>query len=110
MSIHPKRIQEWMQAAENNRAHELGIEPVIVTPQMVWDSMFTEAPAGLGKSEPISEHKSEKVKELAEKWGLKLETIVATTCPYGDLNQHLSDTANCELGDECVYSGKPVTL
>ena len=58
----------------------------------------------------VGEHKTEKVKELAEKWGLKLETIEASTCPYGDLNQHMNDTANCELGDECVYSGKPVTL
>jgi len=32
--------------------------------------------------------------------------LVATTCPYGDLHQHLNDTANCELGEECVYSPK----
>ena len=32
--------------------------------------------------------------------------IEATTCPYGPLEQHLNDTANCELGDECVFAVK----
>ena len=38
---------------------------------------------------------------------MKSNHIIATTCPYGSLEQHLNDTANCELGDGCVYSPKP---
>lgn len=33
--------------------------------------------------------------------------IVTTTCPYGDLDQHLNDTANCE-DPHCVFIGKPI--
>lgn len=48
------------------------------------------------------------LEELWEYAGLRVKRIVATTCPYGDLDQHLAGTANCELGDECVYSPKPL--
>ena len=81
-----------------------------VTPEWIHGAGKSEAipnPTNVILLDEVLAGKSDTMRKLAAQAGLPVENIVVTTCPYGDLTQHLNDTANCELGLECVYSGVP---
>ena len=72
------------------------------------NGLFWSDAAHQSNLQRIARHKGISIEEVQKRLDAVCD-IVATTCPYGDLNAHLNDTANCELGDECVHSGRPVT-